>query len=525
MRDFHLPGRSEVFGTHGMVATSHPLSSKVAIQILEAGGNAMDAAMAAAVLQGICEPQMTGIGGDMFALISPTPTADIIAFNGSGRAPAALNAADLRAEGHEAMPVFSAHAVTVPGAVDAMCQLSVDHGKIGLKAILAPSIYYAEAGVPVAPRVAHDWAGAASDIPDHAAEHLLPDGKAPEPGYLYRVPKQAEALRRIAMDGRDGFYEGEVAEDMVATLQAHGGVHTLEDFANVRGEYTTPITGTYGPYELVEHPPNGSGATAILILNILKHFDLSGMDPFGAERAHIEVEAAKLAYDTRDRVLGDADHVTRLDHMLSPDTAAALAKLIDPTKVIASPHQASEEVHKETITLSVVDKDGMAVSLIYSIFKDFGSRIMSDKFGVMFHNRGAGFNLKPGHVNEAMGGKRPLHTIIPGMLRQNGRTVMPFGVMGGAYQPHGHARFITNMVDFGLSPQEAIDGPRCFFDQGELRTERGYTPDVRQSLADLGHPVNSDTGPIGGAQAILIREDGVLVGASDPRKDGCALGY
>ena len=525
MRDFQKQGRSAVFATNGMCATSHPLAAKVAVQMLEAGGNAVDAAIAGAVLLGICEPQMTGIGGDCFVLLTPPGEDRVVALNGSGRAPARLNADILRDKGMTTVPLGGPEAVTVPGAVDAFCQLSSDFGKLGLKASLAPAIHYAEAGVPVAPRVAFDWGQSTSALQGTARDAYLINGKAPVAGQVFRAPGQADVLRRIAMNGRDAFYEGEVAEDMVSALNARGGVHTLEDFANCASEYTAPITGGYGGFDLWEHPPNGQGATAILLLNILKHFDIAGMDPFGVERAHIEAEATKLAYDARNRFVADPDHMTRLDHMMSPETATHLAALINPKKAMPASVPGAEAVHKDTIYITVVDKDRMCVSLIYSVFHSFGSGIASDKFGVLFQNRGAGFTLDKGHPNEAGGGKRPMHTIIPGLLKKNGRPYMPFGVMGGAYQSTGHARFITNLTDFGMDVQTAIDGPRCFADGDTLNVETTYGADVHAGLADLGHNVAVPEGPIGGAQAITLTDDGVLIGGSDPRKDGCALGY
>jgi len=285
MRDFSSPGRSAVFASNGMCATSHPLAAKVAIQMLEAGGNAVDAAIAGAVLLGICEPQMTGIGGDCFVLLTPPGEDRVVALNGSGRAPAGLDAAALRAKGHTSVPLHDAAAVTVPGAIDAFCTLSRDFGKLGLKASLAPAIHYAEAGVPVAPRVAFDWAQLTDNLQGTARDQYLIGGKAPVAGQMFHAPMQADVLRKIAMDGREGFYEGEVAEDMVRSLNALGGTHTLDDFATVRCDYTDPVMGDYGGLELYEHPPNGQGATAILLLNILKHFDLTQLDPFGAARA------------------------------------------------------------------------------------------------------------------------------------------------------------------------------------------------------------------------------------------------
>jgi gamma-glutamyltranspeptidase/glutathione hydrolase len=526
MRDFHLPGRSPVLATTAMAATSHPIATLVAIETLKAGGNAMDAAIAAALLQGIAEPQMTGIGGDCFVLFTPPGEDRVIAMNGSGRAPAALDPNAIRAAGHALMPEAGATPVTVPGAIDAFCRLLDDWGRIGRDRVLAPVIHYADAGIPIAPRVAFDLAEDSTVLSGRARDLYQKDGRPLEAGDIFRAPGQAEVLRRVARDGARAFYEGEVAEDMVASLRAAGGVHTLEDFARTACTYTEPVSGFYKGIELVEHPPNGQGATAILMAKILSHFDLPSMDPLGAERAHVEAEAAKLAYDARNRFLADPDHMARLDHMLADETAAALAALIRTDRVIADPKAVSELVHKDTIYLTVVDGDGMKVSLIYSIYSGFGSGLASEKFGILFQNRGAGFTLEAGHPNEAGGGKRPMHTIIPAMLKQGGRVTLPFGVMGGGYQPNGHVRVLTNLIDYGLGLQTAIDAPRSFWSDGELRLERGYAAPVRQRLSDLGHRVVTPHTPIGGAQAIRIdHERGVLEGASDPRKDGLALGY
>lgn len=524
MRDFHQPGRSAVFATQGMCATSHPLAAQAALDILKQGGNAMDAAIAGAVLLGICEPQMTGIGGDCFVLYTRPGSDEVLALNGSGRAPAAADAARLRAAGLDSVPVYGVEAVTVPGAVDAFCHLSETEGKLGLDAILAPAIHYAEAGVPVAPRVALDWPEDAKVLKGAARDYYLMNGEVPKIGQMFRSPGQAEVLRRIAREGRDGFYAGEVAADMLAALRAAGGVHGEADFAATRCDPATPVSGSYKGMELIEHPPNGQGATALLMLNILKHFDIGGMDPLGAQRVHIEAEAAKLAYDARNRFIADPDHTARLEHMLAPETAAELAALIDPSRAMPAAAPLTEAVHKDTVYITVVDRDRMAVSLIYSIFHGFGSGIASEKFGILFQNRGAGFTLEEGHPNEMKGGKRPMHTIIPAMLRE-GDALMPFGVMGGAYQPCGHARMVSNLRDFGMELQTAVDMPRAFADGGLLKIERGYGAAVRQELADLGHKLVTHEEPIGGAQAIRIRPDGVLEGASDPRKDGCALGY
>ena len=524
MRDLHLPGRSAVYARNGLCATSHPIAAQVAIEMLKSGGNAVDAAIAAALVLGIAEPQMTGIGGDCFALIKPPGSEDIIALNGSGRSPAGLSAADLRAKGLTSIPIQGIEAVTLPGAIDGFCRLNADYGLKSLAETLAPAIHYAEEGIPVAPRVAFDWADDLPCLKGAARDFYSFGGKAPTAGQIFRAPGQAEVLRRIAREGRAGFYEGEVAEDMIASLRALGGTHTADDLAATACDYAKPVSGPYHGIELVEHPPNGQGATAILMLNILRHFDLAAMDPFGSARAHVEAEAAKLAYDARNRFIADPDHTTRLAHMLGEETAAKLAALIDPKRAMPAAAPLTEAVHKDTIYITVVDRDRMAVSLIYSVFWGFGSGFASSKFGINFQNRGAGFTLTAGHPNEAAGAKRPMHTIIPGMIRQNGRVTLPFGVMGGAYQPCGHARFVTNLVDYGLDLQEAMDAPRCFSGPEGMEVERGYSDQVRSELSAMGHKVVVPDTPLGGSQAIRIDGD-LLVGASDPRKDGCALGY
>ncbi len=525
MRDFHKPQRSSVWAQNGMCATSHPLAAQTAIEILKQGGNAMDAAIAGAVLLGICEPQMTGIGGDCFALFNRAGSNKIHAINGSGRAPGAANARALRTKGLSTVPLNSADAVTLPGAVDAFCQLAEHEGKLGIDQILQPAIRYAEEGVLVAPRVAFDWKNDVETLQGAARDWYLLNGSVPSVGQKFAHAGQAEVLRRIASKGRDGFYSGEVADDMLAALNSRGGVHTADDFAAVCAGKDIPISGHYKDLELLEHPPNGQGATAILLLNILKQFDLGSLDPFGAERIHIEAEASKIAYDARNRFLADPDHTTQLEHMLSSQTAVQLAEQIDPKRAMNWPLPANSAVHKDTVYITVVDKDQMAVSLIYSIFHGFGSGIASDKFGILLQNRGAGFTLEEGHPNELAGGKRAMHTIIPAILRQNGKVMMPFGVMGGAYQPTGHARFVSNICDYGLDPQAAMDAPRAFADADVLKLERGYGSDVAEKLQDLGHKVVVPDTPLGGSQAIRIHSSGVLEGASDPRKDGCALGY
>ena len=528
MRDFHLPGRSPVYARNGMVATSHPLAAVESLGILRNGGNAADAAIAGAVLLGVCEPQMTGLGGDCFALVKPAGSDNVFALNGSGRAPAGLRADNLREEGIDKIEPGHPASITVPGAVDALCGLSDRYGKIGLDHCLAPAIRYFEEGVPVAPRVAQDIAPFGSDMNESARSTYLKNGRPFCVGDIINLNGQADVLRRISKHGRAAFYDGEVADDMIAALTQIGGTHGAEDFAKTEATWNTPIKGRFRSHELIEHPPNGQGAIAILLAGILNEFDVAALDPNGAERIHLEAEATKLAYDARNRFLADPEYTKRLSHLLDPATAKSLAALIDPNKAMASPAPLSEDVHKDTVLITVVDRDGMAVSLIYSIFATFGSGIASSKFGILFHNRGSGFNLVPGHANEAGPGKRPMHTIIPAMRATDGKVDMSFGVMGGQYQATGHVHILSNMIDFGMDPQEAIDAPRAFSDpiSGKLRVENGLSASTVSKLADLGHDVVEPDTAIGGAQSIVMDHDrGILVGASDPRKDGIAIGY
>lgn len=526
VRDFHSPGRSEVYAQGGMCATSHPLAARTAVAMLESGGNAVDAAIAGALVLGLAEPHMAGIGGDCFALIKLPGDDRVVAVNGSGLSPARASSERLRAAGHKRMPLQSAVSVTIPGAVDAFCRMSTTWGRRDLGAVFAPAISYAEEGIPVAPRVAHDWAHHQDTLNRSAWDFYSVDGAAPVAGQVFRAPGQAEVLRRIARHGPGGFYDGDVAADMHTALREAGGCHKIEDFAGGKTVIGEPISGMYRGVELLEHPPNSQGVIAILMAKILEQFDFSTFSPLDPYRAHLELEAAKLAHDARARLLADGggDLVAALT---SDAFAAELAAKIDPTRALElTIDPPKEAVHQDTVYITVVDRDLMAVSLIYSLYHAFGSGIASPKYGILLHNRGAGFSLEPGHPNEFAGQKRPMHTIIPAMLRENDEISTAFGVMGGAYQPTGHVRLLSNWQDFGMGLQEAIDAPRCFSDGPVVRIERGYPRAVAQELIAMGHHIETAELPIGGAQAIRIdRARGVLCGASDPRKDGCALGY
>ncbi len=530
MRDHEKPGRSPVMARNGMAATSHPLSTLAAVDVLRAGGNALDAAVAACAVQGVVEPGSTGIGGDCFALVSPDGSDRIEAFNGSGRAPAGATAAWYAEHGFAAIPRQSPHAVTVPGAVDAWARLLDRHGTRSLGELLRPAATLAREGYAVSPRVAHDWAGQEALLradPD-AARVFLPGGRPPEAGTVHRQPELAATLDAIGEHGPDAFYGGAVARDIIETLARRGGLHTAGDFAGAAGTVEAPLSTSFRGHEVYECPPGGQGVVALLLLNILAGFEARG-DPLGADRLHAEIEAARLAYSVRDAVLGDpAQNRVPVDWLLSERLAAELRGRIDPSRALPDLPAFSPPDHRDTVYISVVDRNRMAVSFINSIFHPFGSGLVAPRSGVLLHNRGQSFGLDPAHPNCIAPGKRPLHTIIPGLVAREGRVRMSFGVMGGHYQAMGHAHFLSKVLDYGLDMQAAMDLPRLFPKPGtgEVEAEGTLPEGTRAELARRGHTLVPPSWAIGGAQAVAIDWDtGVLTGASDHRKDGMALGY
>ncbi len=530
MRNLELAGRSPVHGAKGMAATSHPLATLAAVQMLQSGGNAMDAAVAACAVQCVVEPESTGIGGDCFVLYAPGGGGEVLAFNGSGRAPAAATAARLRGLGVEKIERQTPHAVTVPGAIDAWFQLLRDHGTRDLGGVLGPAIGYAKDGYPIHSRVHTDWRDSAEVLgADPTASRIfLPGGQVPAVGALHRQPELAATLERIAREGRDGFYAGPVAQDIVSYLNGLGGLHSLEDFAAAAGEYTAPIKTAYRGTDIYECPPNGQGLLALEMLNILSDLLPGVPGPLAPERLHFAIEAARLAYSDRDSLLADpAQSDVPVARLLSAAYADKQRARIDPARAMTDLPPAVLPAHGDTVYISVVDKDRNAVSFINSLFNSFGSGLVSPKSGVTLQNRGESFVLDPDHPNCIAPGKRPMHTIIPGMAVKDGRAVMPFGVMGGHYQAMGHAWFLANMLDFGLDVQEAIDLPRLYAGaEGPVEVESGVPAAAVAALQALGHETIAPDKPIGGAQAIWIDHgEGVLTGGSDPRKDGCALGY
>jgi gamma-glutamyltranspeptidase / glutathione hydrolase len=528
MRDLQLPGRSTAHSTNGMAATSHPLSTLAALDVLRQGGNAVDAAVTACAVQCVVEPMSTGIGGDCFALLAPGGGPEVIGFNGSGWAPKALTAEHLLQQGISSIDVQSPHSVSVPGAVDAWDTLLRDHGSIDLDQALQPAIGYAEDGWAVTPRVATDWERnvAKLSVDASSAAKYLANGQAPKAGETWRLPELAETLRTIAREGRSGFYEGWVAEDIVQHLSGLGGCHALDDLAEMRGEYVTPISTDYRGHTMFQIPPNGQGITALMMLNILADYDLASLDPNGVARLHLETEASRLAYAARDRYVADQRQAdVPVAHMLSAEFADEMRAQINPDSAVTAP-EATGPAYRDTIYLTVVDKDRNAVSFINSLYMPFGSGLTAPRSGVVLQNRGAGFRVEPGHPNNVAPRKRPLHTIIPGMCMKDGKVAYAYGVMGGGYQPVGHTHVLTNMIDFGMDPQEALDSPRVFHISGRLDVERGLSEDIMAGLAALGHEVGRPDMPWGGGQIIAVDwENGTLIGGSDPRKDGCALGY
>ncbi|MEO3433760.1 gamma-glutamyltransferase [Inquilinus sp. CAU 1745] len=528
MRDFELPGRSTVHAANGMAATSHPLATGVAVDILKAGGNAIDAAIAASATLAAVEPQSTGIGGDCFALLCLAGADRVLAFNGSGRSPRAATLDFFIEQGITAIALDSAHAATLPGAVDAWIALHRDHGRMEFARLMEPAIRYARDGYPVHARVRFDWLNAADLLRgnEEARRVFLPGDKTPEEGDMHRQPKLAETLAVIAREGRKGFYEGPIAEAMARTLRAHGGLHDVEDFAAVQGDYVEPVSTAYRGYEIHQVPPNNQGLTALIMLNILEGFDLAALEPMSSDRTHLEIEAGRLAFAARNATLSEQVAMgVRAEDLLSKEWAGRLRSKIVPDRAMTGiPDLGLGK--SDTVYVSVVDRDLNAVSFINSIYHSFGCGILCPETGVMFQNRGASFRIDPDHPNRIGPSKRPLHTIMPGMATRNGRALMPYGVMGGDYQPFGHARFLTGIIDYGQDVQQALDAPRVFATGDMVEIEKSFPGPTIAGLIARGHALRLAPDPLGGGQAVMIdHERGILSGGSDPRKDGCALGF
>jgi gamma-glutamyltranspeptidase / glutathione hydrolase len=527
MRDFNIPGRSAAMAANGMVATSQPRSSLAGLDVLRSGGNALDAAIAAVAMQCVVEPESTGIGGDCFVLYSQKG-APPVAINGSGRAPAKATAEWYAERQIHDIEVQTPHAVTVPGAVDAWCELNARYGSKPLTELLEPAAQAAEEGWVVNERVAYDWHRLASKLQDPVTAALfLKDGKPPVAGDTMRNPPLANTLRRIGREGRSAFYEAPVAAEIVSRLKSLGGLHEEEDFAAQRSEWVEPIHAGYRGYEVYECPPNGQGLAALMILRQLEGFALGDDGLSEADRLHLLAEATKAAYRARDDYFADPVQAdVDVAGFLSDDWAERARRQIRLDAVLPGNEWHGGTLHSDTVYLCAVDRDGNACSFINSLFSNWGSGIVAPESGVLLQNRGSAFRTTPGHPNAIAPRKRPFHTIIPAMLMQNGRAVMPFGVMGGQYQAVGHAHFVHRLLDRGLDPQQAAEAPRSFAFRGKLRVERANPEPILSDLARRGHDIELAKVPLGGCQAIWMdHRRGVLIGGSDPRKDGMALGY
>jgi len=518
--------------TSGMAATSQKLASEAAVSILQDGGNAADAAVAAAAMLNLTEPMSTGLGGDMFALYYDGKSGTVSGLNGSGRAPAGLSLDLLRRQGLIPLPAHHAHAVTVPGACAGWCDLVARHGSLPMSRILAPAIRMAEDGYPVAAWSGHGWAGGRTLLKGPGMKDLLKDGRPPKEGEMFRNPALARALRAIADGGKDAYYKGDLGRAVVAAVRAEGGVMTPEDLAAHESTWVDPLSTTYRGFRVWECPPNGQGITGLLALNILEGFELKGQDPLGPERWHLLIEAMRIAFADARWFVADPQVVkVPVAELLSKDYAARRRGLFDPRRAAVDVSRGSPAAGSDTVYFCVVDGWGNACSFINSNYMGFGTGIVPEGCGFSLQNRGACFVTEPGHPNCLAPRKRPYHTIIPGLLtRADGSLYGPFGVMGGFMQPQGHVQVVVGVVDDGLEPQAVVERPRfCVqpVDGTESRVllEAGLPSATGSALKALGHPVVSgisgyDRAIFGRGQIIRREADGKLTGGTDPRADG-----
>jgi gamma-glutamyltranspeptidase / glutathione hydrolase len=532
--------RSAVMARQGMAATSQPLATATAIRVLQQGGNAVDAAIAANAVLGVVEPMSCGIGGDLFAIVWDARTKRLIGLNASGRAPGAATIELFRAKGLATIPVHGPLSWSVPGCVDGWDQLRRRFGTRSLDELLAPAIAYAELGFPVSEIIAGDWKDAEPSlraIPTSAACYL-PGGHAPPTGAVFRNPGLARSLRAVAQQGRDAFYKGPLADAIVRYSQSAGGLFSHQDFAEHTSTFVDPVSTNYRGYEVWELPPNTQGIAALQMLNLLEPFDLKAMGPQSAQALHLMIEAKKFAYEDRAKFYADPAFArVPVEALISKSYAARRRAEIDPDHASTHP-TAGEPMQADTIYMTVVDRDFNCVSLIQSNFHGFGSHHVAGDLGFALQNRGCLFALDPNHMNRLEPRKRPFQTIIPGFVTRDGKPWLSFGLMGGDMQAQGHAQVLCNMIDFGMDVQEAGDVPRFRHlgsseptgkpadGGGSVALESTIPADVRGALEAKGHRLTKSPGSFGGYQAIRIDlERGVLIGGSDPRKDGCAMGY
>ncbi len=533
--------RSVVHARHGMVAASHPTAVRIGVETLQKGGSAVDAAIAVNAALGFLEPVACGIGGDLFAIVWDQETQQLYGLNASGRAPRSLTAEKVPAQSDGTIPLYSPYAWSVPGTVDGWFELHEKFGKLEMKTILEPAIRAAEEGEPVPQVIAAAWGRSALVFGDKPgfAKTFLPDGIPPAEGQTFRNPGLARSYKALAESGRDAFYRGPIARAIVEFSDAHDGFFTMDDLNRHRSEWVEPLSTTYRGVTLYELPPNGQGLAALQMLNILENFNLRSMGPTSVEYWHTMVEAKKLAYEDRARFYADPAFAdVPVDGLLSKMYSRERAGMIQ--------HRASRRLDPgeprlsdgDTTYLAVADSKGNMVSLIQSNYTGFGSGYVVDGWGFGLQNRGGLFSLDPGSPNFLEPGKRPFHTIIPAFAMRKGKPWLAFGVMGGDMQPQGHVQVLVNMIDFGMNLQEAGDAPRFYHtgsseptgtlmsDGGRLSLESGVGPEIRRDLVVRGHRLVDTVGRYGGYQAIARDPDtGIYSGASESRKDGCALGF
>jgi gamma-glutamyltranspeptidase/glutathione hydrolase len=534
--------RSEVIAPHGMAATSQPLATQIAVEILKLGGSAVDAAIAANAALGLMEPTGSGIGGDLFAIVWDAETNKLYGLNASGRSPASLDLDVFAKAGLKRIPARGPLPVTVPGCVDGWFELHRRFGRIPMEQILAPSIAYAREGFPVSELIAYYWQRSVPILEKYAGfrETFMPEGRAPRKGEIFRNPALADTYEALAREGRDVFYKGRIAETIARFMKREGGYLSVDDLASHASEWVDPVSVSYRGYDIWELPPNGQGITVLEMLNILEGYDIAAMGFGSAAHLHAFIEAKKLAFEDRAAFLADpAFAEVPVDALLSKEYGAERRALISPDRAAARYDAGNPAMNEgDTVYLTVADDAGNMVSLIQSNYRGIGSGLCPDGLGFCLHDRGELFDLEPGRPNTYAPRKRPFHTIIPAFITKDDQPYISFGVMGGAMQPQGHVQVIMNLVDFGMSLQEAGDAPRVnhegsseptgerMTDGGIVYVESGFSPEVLRELQKMGHRISYAVDGFGGYQAILYdAERGVYYGASESRKDGQAAGY
>ena len=551
LTDARFATRSEVFAPHAMAATSQPLATQIALDVMKAGGTAVDAAIAANAALGLMEPTGSGIGGDLFAIVWDATTKKLYGYNGSGRSPARLTLAEFKRQKLEEVPSFGPLPVTVPGAVDGWFALHKRFGKLPMAQILAPSIRYAREGFPVSDVISYYWRLSVPRLKAYPGflEQFTQDGAGPRKGQMWTNPNLADTYTALGRDGRDAFYKGEIAQLIGRYMTAQGGFLSAADLARHQGEWVEPISSNYRGYDVWELPPNGQGLAALQILELMERFDVRKMGFGSAEYIHTFVEAKKLAFSDRAKFYADPDFAkTPISTLLSDAYTATRVALINPERAALSVAPGTIEPRMlnegDTIYLTTADADGNQVSLIQSNYRGMGSGMApyldGRGLGFILQDRGEQFVLKTGHANSYAPNKRPFHTIIPAFITKDGAPWVSFGVMGGAMQPQGHAQIVMNLIDFDMNLQEAGDAPRiqhdgstepagqntAMTDGGVLNLESEFPYVVVRALMRKGHRIQFADGPYGGYQAIMRDvKTGVYTGASESRKDGQASGY